>query len=325
QPREPGHARGPDVDQRHPADRPHLKARGGHVSFLAVPESARAAGGRLDWPGAVLLSVTMVLLLSGVSAARDAGGLSAGVLGPLLLAVVLGAVWTVVELRTAEPLVDVRALADRGVAPFFLGALAFGVVYFGSQSPDATFLAADPDRTGYGFGLSALTISLVALPAAVTAVVTSSLTARVAGRLGYVRTLCLAFVLIGAGFLVTAVLHTAVWQLVAAKVLAGLGMGVALGAMPTVIAEGSAPSRTGVTTALYNNVKTLGGAVAGGVIASLLGASAARGPGGGTGDGTPAESGYVTVWLVCAVLAFGAAAVMATATGKEVWRLRSRG
>ncbi|NUO98024.1 MAG: MFS transporter, partial [Nonomuraea sp.] len=43
------------------------------VSFLAVPESARAVGGRLDWPGAALLSLTMVLLLSGISAAQDAG------------------------------------------------------------------------------------------------------------------------------------------------------------------------------------------------------------------------------------------------------------
>ncbi|KOG36135.1 MULTISPECIES: MFS transporter [Streptomyces] len=279
------------------------------VSFLVIPESARTGGGRLDWPGAALLSLTMVLLLSGVSAAKDAGWLSGAVLGQLLLAVLLGSAWVVVELRTAEPLVDVRALADRRVAPFFLCAVAFGVVYFGSLSPDATFLAADPGRTGYGFGLSALEISLVALPAAVTAVVTSSLTARIAGRLGYVPALALAFALIGASFLVTAVLHAEVWQLVAAKVLAGLGMGVALGALPTVIAESSDPSRTGVTTALYNNAKTLGGAVAGGVIVTLLAASAGPGP----GDGTPAESGYVTVWLLCAVLAFGAAAVTVVA------------
>ncbi|GJF31469.1 MFS transporter [Kitasatospora sp. NE20-6] len=280
------------------------------VSFLAVPESARTVGGRLDRPGAVLLSVAVVLLLSGVSAAKDGGWLSGTVLGRLLLAVLVAGVWVVVELRTTEPLVDVRALADRRVAPFFLCAVVFGAVYFGSQSPDATFLAADPGRTGYGFGLSALGISLVALPAAVMAVVTSSLTARIAGRLGYVPALALAFTLMGTGFLVTAVLHAALWQVVAAKVLAGLGTGVALGAMPTVIAEGSDRSRTGVTTALYNNAKTLGGAVAGGVIASLLAASAGRGPRGGT----PTEPGYVTVWLLCAVLAFGAAALTVAVT-----------
>ncbi|MFF0480830.1 MFS transporter [Streptomyces sp. NPDC004435] len=272
------------------------------VSFLAIPESRRLARGRLDLPGAVLLSATMLLLLSGVSAAQDDGpGPSA--LIQLGLAVLLGVVWTRVELRTAEPLVDVRALADRRVAPFFLCAFAFGVVYFGGQAPDATFLAADPATTGYGFGLSALSISLVALPAAATAVVTASLTARIAGRTGYVPALAGSFALVAASFLTTAVLHTAIWQLVAAKILAGLGLGVALGAMPTVIAEASDPSRTGVTTALYNNVKTLGGAVAGGVMAAVLTASATQ------ASDTPAASAYVTVWLICAGVAAAAAAL----------------
>lgn len=272
------------------------------VSFLAIPESRRLARGRLDLPGAVLLSATMLLLLSGVSAAQEDGpGPSA--LIQLGLAILLGVVWTRVELRTAEPLVDVRALADRRVAPFFLCAFAFGVVYFGGQAPDATFLAADPATTGYGFGLSALSISLVALPAAATAVVTASLTARIAGRTGYVPALAGSFALVAASFLTTAVLHTAIWQLVAAKILAGLGLGVALGAMPTVIAEASDPSRTGVTTALYNNVKTLGGAVAGGVMAAVLTASAAP------ASDTPAASAYVTVWLICAGVAAAAAAL----------------
>ncbi|MFF6787736.1 MFS transporter [Streptomyces filamentosus] len=277
------------------------------VSFLAIPETRNPARGRLDLPGAVLLGATTLLLLSGVSAAQDDGPtpVSLGLLG---LAAVLGAIWTRVELRTAEPLVDVRALADRRVAPFFLCAFAFGVVYFGGQAPDATFLAADPAATGYGFGLSALSISLVALPAAVMAVVTSSLTARIAGRTGYVPALAGSFALITASFLTTAVLHAELWQLVAAKVLAGLGLGLALGAMPTVIAEAGDPSRTGVTTALYNNVKTLGGAVAGGVMAAVLTASTAPAAG-----AVPAESAYVTVWLLCAVLSAGAAALTLTA------------
>ncbi|MEU3664209.1 MFS transporter [Streptomyces sp. NPDC032940] len=282
------------------------------VSFRAIPESTRTAGGRLDWPGVSLLSVTMLLLLSGVSAAKTGPLLSGAVLVPVLLGVLTGAGWAVRELRVAEPLVDLRALADRSVAPYFLSAVAFGVVYFGSLAPDATFLAADPERSGYGFELSALAISLVALPAGVAAVIGSSLTARIAGRLGYRTTLIAAFALIGAGFLATAAFHTAIWQLVAAKVLAGAGMGVALGAMPTVIAEASAPSRTGVTTALYNNVKTLGGAIAGAVIAVILAAPATET--GTSPSGTtvaPSESGYVTVWMICALLCLGAAAAVA--------------
>ncbi|SEE34856.1 Predicted arabinose efflux permease, MFS family [Streptomyces sp. 2131.1] len=284
------------------------------VSFLAIPESTRAPGARLDWPGVGLLSLAMLLLLAGISAAKSGPLLSGAVLVPIPLALLTGAVWAVRELRVPDPLVDLRALADRSVAPYFLCAAAFGVVYFGSMAPDSTFLAADPDLTGYGFGLSALAISLIILPAGVAAVIGSSLTARIAGRLGYRPALIASFALIGASFLATAAFHTAIWQLVAAKVLAGAGIGVALGALPTVIAEAGAPSRTGITTALYNNVKTLGGAIAGAVIAVIL-ATPATETGSAVADAEEAasESGYVAVWLLCALLSLGAAAAAAFA------------
>ncbi|WP_406290159.1 MFS transporter [Streptomyces sp. NBC_00209] len=115
-------------------------------------------------------------------------------------------------------------------------------------------------------------------------------------------------------FLATAAFHTAIWQLVVAKVLAGAGIGVALGALPTVIAEAGAPSRTGITTALYNNVKTLGGAVAGAVVAVIL-ATPASETGSPVSDTQEAvsESGYVAVWLLCALLSAGAAVAAAAA------------
>lgn len=284
------------------------------VSFRAIPESTRTPGARLDWPGVGLLSLAVLLLLAGISAAKTGPLLSGAVLVPVPLALLTGAVWAVRELRVPDPLVDLRALADRSVAPYFLCAAAFGVVYFGSLAPDSTFLAADPERTGYGFGLSALAISLIALPAGVAAVVCSSLTARIAGRLGYRPALFASFALIGVSFLATAAFHTAIWQLVAAKVLAGAGIGVALGALPTVIAEAGAPSRTGITTALYNNVKTLGGAVAGAVIAVIL-ATPASETGSPVSDTQEAasESGYVAVWLLCALLSAGAAVAAAAA------------
>jgi MFS family permease len=109
----------------------------------------------------------------------------------------------------------------------------------------------------------------VALPAAVGAVIGSSLTAVVAGRFGYRPTLIVAFLTIAATFVAMAFFHDELWQLLF-KVPVGPAAGVALGAMPTVIAETAEPSRTGITTALYNNVKTLGGAVAGAVVAAIL-------------------------------------------------------
>ncbi|MEU4159384.1 MFS transporter [Actinoplanes sp. NPDC026670] len=266
------------------------------VSFVAVPESETLATGKLDLPGVLVLSVSMVALLGGISLIGTSVGIGLLICG----AVGLGG-WVILELRTPEPLVDLRALAGRTVSPFFFCSFVFGVVYFGSQAPDSTFLAADRAVAGYGFGFTALQISLVALPAAVGAVVGSSLTAVIAGRFGYRRTLIAAFLTIAVTFVAMAFLHDEVWQLLLFKVPVGLAAGVALGAMPTVIAETAEPSRTGITTALYNNVKTLGGAVAGAVVAAILAALVRAG-----GD-TPTESAYVVVWLMCGGLCLAAA------------------
>ncbi|MFE0642517.1 MFS transporter [Streptomyces sp. NPDC058877] len=281
------------------------------VSFVAVPESTGRASGRVDWPGVTLLSTAVLALLSGVGAAKNGAWGGAAVLGPLLLGVALLTAWVLVELRADEPLVDVRALAGREAAPFYLGAFLFGIFYFGSQAPNATFFAADPESVGYGFAMSALAISLVSLPGYGAAVLGSFATEAVARRIGYRPTLVAAFALVAAAFLQYALFHGVVWHMAAGSFFLGLGIGLALGAMPTVIVEASDPSRTGIAAALYNNVKTLGGAVAGGVFASLLGAFTS------SATGEPGEDGYRAVWLAGAACALLAAVFSALARRHE--------
>nr|WP_241195275.1 MFS transporter [Streptomyces sp. ADI93-02] len=145
-----------------------------------------------------------------------------------------------------------------------------------------------------------LSIFLVLLPGAVGSVVGSLGTAAVARRIGYRPTLMTAFGLVAVTFLQFAFLHEEIWQMAAGSAFTGLGIGLALGAMPTVIVEASDPTRTGIAAALYNNVKTLGGAVAGGVFATLLGAFLSP------ATGEPGEGGYTALWL-----AASAAAVLA--------------
>ncbi|MFF7364971.1 MFS transporter [Streptomyces sp. NPDC008125] len=275
------------------------------VSFVAVPESRTRAGGRVDRAGVVLLGAAMIALLAGVSGAEDGSWGSVRVLGPVTLGLALLALWVRVELRSGEPLVDIRALAARTTAPFFCAAFLFGVFYFGSQTPNSTFYAADPATDGYGFGLGALAISLVSLPGAVGSVVGSLSTAALAKRIGYRSTLMAAFGLVALTFTQFAFFHAEMWQMAAGSAFLGLGVGLALGAMPTVIVEATEPARTGIAAALYNNVKTLGGAVAGGVFASLLGAFRPD------LTGEPGEGGYTAVWLVGAAAALAAVAMSA--------------
>lgn len=270
------------------------------LSFVAVPESAAAGGARMDWAGFALLALGASTLLAGVSALERDGGAGPLVVGPLVLGTVLLAVWVRVELRRPDPLVDVRSLADRRAGPFYLAAAGFGVVYFAAQAPDTTFLAADPGDTGYGFAMSSADISLMLLPAILAAVAGSALAVPLARRVGYRSALACAFALVAVSFLVLAARHGAVGEIVAAKVVTGLGLGIALSAMPTVIVEAADRSRSGVATALYNNVKTFGGAVAGALMAAVLAASTRDVP---APDAAPTEGAYVVVWLLCAACA----------------------
>ncbi|MFI0354611.1 MFS transporter [Actinomadura sp. 9N407] len=268
------------------------------VCFIAVPESQQRASGRADWPGIALLSLSMLALMAGVSAAGSRGWLSAIALVPILAGVALLIAWTVYELRTPEPLVDLRAMAGRHIAPFYATSFVFGVLFFGAQSPNATFLATKPEEAGYGFGLSALSIALIMVPATIASVVGSTMTAVIARKLGgYRRTLVISFGMAAVAFVGMAVLHDELWQMATLMILMGLGMGAALGAMPTVIVEATEPTRTGIATALYNNIKTLGGALAGGIFGTVLSAFTI------SSSETVREGGYVTIWLACALCA----------------------
>ncbi len=153
------------------------------------------------------------------------------------------------------------------------------------------------------------------LPAMLLSVAGSASTAVIARRVGYRNALIGSFLLVALGFTAFAAAHDELWMVIVELTVLGAGLGVALGAMPTVIAEASDPSRTGISTAVYNNVKTVGGAVAGGMFGTLLAAPARR--------RRPAEGGYLAVWLVSAAFAL-LAAVLALAAPRERPDVRCR-
>jgi hypothetical protein len=83
-----------------------------------------------------------------------------------------------------------------------------------------------------------------------------------------------------------------------------------------VVVEAADERRSGVAVAVYNNVKSFGGSLAGSVMAALMAAL----PQATGGDRvTPREGAYVPVWLLCAMCAAGAsaAALLAHRPGEQ--------
>jgi MFS family permease len=281
------------------------------VMFGPVPETRRRAPGRMDWRGALLfgagLAMLLLVLADGATwgwASGSTAGWAAGGAGALLL-------WAVTELRVADPLIDLRVVSRRAVAPFYLASLSIGVAFFGATTATVTFMASSAQAAGYGFGLDVTAIAYVTLPSSAAAVLGAMAVAQVARRARHRLAVCLGCACLLAGYAALAGWHAAIWQLIAFGSAAGLGVGMVSGAMPVVLTERAAGTSAGISTGLFITGRGVGGSIAGAGFAALLthvtiGAT-----------GIPRESGYVAVWLICAAASLLSLLIVATATAAQ--------
>jgi MFS family permease len=261
------------------------------VVWFLVPESATRAPGRIDWAGAALLSLGLTSALAALG-----GGVPLGVtLALLALGAVLLAFFARHELRSAEPMVDVRLLTRRATAPVFALSFLLGCALYGAQGPMLTFEAAVPRTDGYGLGVSTLGLGLLALPPTLGAMLGAVTADRLAARHGPRRVLTAAFALCTAGYTAIAVAHTAVWQIAVPAAVSGYGAGIGLSLLPSLLMRRLPADRTGIGTGVYNTLKSLAGALAGAAAAAVLDSWALR-------HGVPTEGAYVAVWVGCALL-----------------------
>ncbi|WP_393061776.1 MFS transporter [Streptomyces sp. LN549] len=270
------------------------------LSYCGIPESRTRAPGRMDWTGALLLGLALLLFLGTTARSQAWGWTSPLTLGGLVLSLSLLAWWVRLERDRPHALVDVRAVAHPHSAPYYVSGFVFGAVMLGGQAVGISYIAASTADEGYGFGLTTWEISAWGAVPHVLAFAGASLVARVAARTGYRRVLLLAFTLMAAGNAGLIAGHTTLPLFALASAVSGFGMGLALGGLPTLIVERSTPDRTASATAVYNNLKTLGGSVAGAGSAVVLGSLVVR------DTDVPALSAYLTIWGLGSLLCVGA-------------------
>src|SRR4051794_10504767 len=253
------------------------------VVRFGVRESPDLAGGRLDTVGLAIISLALLALTGGLSFLRLNGVgdlLSWALVGLGVLLVVPFARW---ELRSPDPLIDVRLFRSSALWPVFLTAGLFGVSVLGAQAPLSTFARTDPAEVGYGLGTAGFTTSLL---------IGIYLIAMIAGALAYPvisrrttprLTLMGASALVAVGYLLFLPFHDTYLQAVTNMVVAGLGSGALVAALPSAAAAAAPAHQTGVATGLTNSVKTIGGAISSCVFGIAL-ASRVAGEGGGGGE-----------------------------------------
>ncbi|MEV7179852.1 MFS transporter [Kitasatospora sp. NPDC093679] len=261
------------------------------VVWWFVPDSRTRAHGRIDWPGAALLSLGLTLMLAGLGGSAVLPGAAAVllVLGPVLLALFVRH-----ELRADRPMVDVRLLARRATAPVFALSFLLGCALYGAQGPTLAFEAADPAETGYGLGAVPLQLGLLYLPQTVAAMAGAVVADRLARRYGAAGVLAVGFGLCAAGYAAIAAGHHAFWQFAVPGAVCGFGAGLGLSLLPGLLMRRLPRDQTGIGTGVYNTLKSLAGAAAGAGAAAALDALLLR-------QGVPREGAYTAVWTVCAL------------------------
>ncbi|WP_425426869.1 MFS transporter [Actinopolyspora mzabensis] len=242
------------------------------VVFAVVPESSVRTGGRFDLLGALGLSAGLICLLLPISKGGDWGWGSGPVVGLFVAAVLVLLLWGRWEIRSAQPLVDLRVSARRQVLLTNLASTVFGFAMF-AMSLVIPQLLQLPEAAGYGMGRSMVVVGLVMAPSGLVMMAMAPVSARISKLYGPKVTLMVGAVVVAIGYALNIVLMSAVWHLVLVSGVIGVGVGLAYGAMPALIMAAVPVSETGAANSLNTLMRSIGtssaSAIAGVILAQM--------------------------------------------------------
>jgi EmrB/QacA subfamily drug resistance transporter len=285
-----------------------------------VPVSTLRAGGRFDFLGAIGLGVGLVCLLLAVSK-----GSSWGWTSPLTLALLIGGpvvlvLWGVLELRSHDPLIDLRVAARRPVLLTNLASISVGFSFFIVSAALPVLLEA-PALTGVTFGLPLLTASLCLTPLGIVMFVMSPVAARLSESRGPRVSLILGCAIVAVTFGAAVFLHGSIVSAILICTLVGLGVGFAYAAMPTLIMRAVPPTETAAANGLNSVMRTLGSTVSATVVGVILSTDVER-----VGElAIPTTGAFATVFLVGAIVVLCGVllAVLIPRVGRDYGNTRS--
>ncbi|WP_435209665.1 MFS transporter [Micromonospora sp. bgisy143] len=261
------------------------------TAWRSVPHAAEGRSAQLDVAGAVVLAAALLLVLL-LAGDRNLWSRHLAVAAGLaVVAVVLLYGWTVIELRSTAPLVDVRAVRHPAVAGANLAMFVGGIGMYLLLTLITRYAQTAPGA-GYGFGLTTFVAGLVLIPFSVLGFVAGKLTQKVRTRIADPLLLAGGAVVVGVGFALFAADRSNLTELFAVMGVLGFGVGGFSAAMPGVILAVTPRSETSSAMSVNYVVRSVGyslGSAVGGLILAT-----------GTGPGRlfPDDRAYTTAALV---------------------------
>ena len=233
------------------------------VAFLR--EQREDAPGRIDIPGLMLASGGLAVFLYGLAEAGERGFGDPVVLGFGGAGLVLLAIFVLVELRTEEPLIDVRLFMDR---MFALANITQSVAFMGFAA--TLFLL--PLILQLERGLSPFESGLATFPQAIGVMVMAPILARIYPIVGPRRLVAVGLLAASATTvpLILMDLETDLWWVRGTMFARGMGFSMMLVPLQTAAFAGISMADTGRATALFNATRQVAQSFGVAIIATVL-------------------------------------------------------
>ena len=257
-----------------------------------VPVSVLRMDARFDFLGALGLAAALVCILLAVSRGDLWGWLSPTTLLTGIGGVAIALLWGWYQLRTKEPLLDLRVAARRPVLLTNFTSIALGFSLFSSQVVYPQILE-QPAADGVGFGLTLFAASIIIMPSGLLMMLLSPVAGRLAGTIGPKMLLVIgsSALIVAYGFSI--MFHAEVWQILVTNLLIGVGIGFAYAGMPMLIMRSVPQNETGASNGLNALCRSLGTGTAAAVMGAVLASSSA-----GSASGVPTMSGYQLTFVL---------------------------
>ena len=230
-----------------------------------VPESKDPAAPRLDIPGFAMSISGLTTLVWAIIEAPSKGWTNPTILAAFAAAVAILGAFMAWELRTSEPMLDIRLFAN----PRFSGASAAITLTFFAMFGSIFFLTQYLQGV---LGYTALEAGVRVTPIAVGLILGGPISAKLAAKFGTKVVVAAGLTLVAVGLsIVTQFAVDSTYGIVAAHLLVlGFGMGMAM-APATESVMGSLPvEKASVGSAVNDTTRTTGGALGVAILGSLL-------------------------------------------------------
>lgn len=251
------------------------------LALVALPPNPDTESIRVDWWGTALLAggtTAILLALAQTSTAATGPVLALGALG---VAACAGWVWW--SRRVPHPLVDIDLARHPVPLLTHVTSLLMGIgVYL--LFPLVVIVVQDPT---WGMGRGATTAGLLLVPYALTSVAGSRLSQRLMPRIEPTKLLPLGSAVYLGAFVLLLPAHDALWKLMIAMALAGIGSGLTFAGIPGLLVGSVPRTETGSAVAFTMVVRYLGFSAGSALAVTAL-----------TFGGEGSEAGFVRALLV---------------------------